>query len=201
MAKSFLILFILFLITIPLYAQSVDTAWVRRYNGPGEIWRDYDKAIAIALDGFGNVYVTGNSCGGLTGWDYATVKYDSNGNVVWVSRYNGPVNGTDRVIAIALDCSGNAYVTGWSPGTGTHEDYTTIKYDPLGNQIWVRRYNGPGNHVDRAYDIAIDASGNIYVTGYSRANGTSDDYATVKYDSYGNELWVRRYNGPANLSD
>jgi hypothetical protein len=198
---SVLVIIILFA-NIPLFAQSVDTAWVRRYNGPGEIWGDYDKAVAIALGGSGNVYVTGNSSGGwTTGWDYATVKYDSDGNVVWVRRYNGPVNGTDRASAIALDDSGNAFVTGWSPGTGTHEDYTTIKYDLSGNQVWLRRYNGPGNHVDRAYDIAIDASGNVYVTGNSKDSVTSYDYATVKYDPDGNELWVRRYNSPANLSD
>jgi uncharacterized delta-60 repeat protein len=198
MAKLILTsLFILFF-NFPLFAQSVDTAWVRRYNGPGN---SYDEASAIALDGSGNVYVTGESCGSGTSSDYTTVKYDSLGNQLWVQRYNGPGNDWDGAYAIALDSSGNVYVTGESWGSGTERDYATVKYDTDGNQLWVQRYNGPGNDWDGAYAIALDSSGNIYVTGYSYGSGTWVDYATVKYDSLGNQLWVQRYNGPGNYWD
>jgi len=181
-----------------VFAQSVDTAWVRRYNGPGNDW---DNACAIAVDGFGNVYVTGVSDGSGTSWDYATIKYDSSGNELWVQRYNGPENYSDWAWAIAVDGSGNVYVTGRSYGSGTDNDYATIKYDPDGNQLWVQTYNGPGNYSDYAYAIAVDGSGNVYVTGVSYGSGTSTDYATIKYDPDGNQLWEKRYNGPANNHD
>src|SRR6267143_326557 len=66
---------------------------------------------------------------------------------------------------------------------------------------WVARYNGPGNGSDEAHAIAIDSAGNIYVTGGSDGSDTGNDYATVKYDSSGQEQWVARYNGPGNGSD
>lgn len=158
-----------------------------RYNGPEN---GADVAYALAADVSGNVYVTGESDGGASYEDYATIKYDSGGNQLWAARYNGPGNDEDTPYAVALDTSGNVYVTGRSIGFGTHYDYATIKYDSGGNQLWVARYNGPGNSYDTPYALALDAFGNVYVTGNSDA-----DYATIKYDSGGNQLWVARYNG------
>jgi uncharacterized delta-60 repeat protein len=184
------------------YNSDGNELWVARYNGPGV---GDDRPYAIAIDGSGNIYVTGNSWGGYDiNHDYATIKYDSSGNELWVRRYNGPGNGEECAYAIAVDGSGNIYVTGFSAASGSDQasyDYATIKYDPNGNQLWVRGYNGPGNDRDYATAIAVDGSGNIYVTGWSSGSGTYDDYATIKYDTNGNELWVRRYNGPGNYAD
>jgi len=138
---------------------------------------------------------------GCSAADYATIKYDLSGNELWIRRYNGPANDFDGAQAIALDGSGNVYVTGHSDGSGTRRDYATIKYDSNGTELWVRRYNGPGNGTDMAFDLAVDFSGNVYVTGVSGGSGTLGDYATIKYDSSGNKLWVKRYNGAANWSD
>jgi hypothetical protein len=64
---------------------------------------------------------------------------------VCVIRYNGPASGTDRAKALAIDSAGNVYVSGYSTGSGTGYDYTTIKYNQNGNLVWLARYNGPGN--------------------------------------------------------
>jgi hypothetical protein len=180
------------------YYPNGDTAWVRRYNGPGNAG---DMASAIGVDGSGNVYVTGYDYGSGTSGDYATIKYYPNGDTAWVRRYNGPGNGDDVAHAIAVDGSGNVYVTGYSYGSGTFSDYATLKYDPAGNQLWVQRYNGPGNDWDEASAIAVDGSGDVYVTGYDVGSGTFSDYATIKYDPAGNQLWVQRYDGPGNGYD
>jgi hypothetical protein len=180
------------------YRPNGDTAWVRGYNGPGD---GSDDACAVAVAGSGNVYVTGWSWGIGTDQDCATVKYDSSGNQIWARRYNGPGNGNDNGHAIALDGSENVYVTGPSLGSGTERDYVTVKYDSSGNEIWVRRYNGPGNGHDYSHAMAVDGLGNVYVTGVSYGGVTDYDCATVKYDSSGNEVWVQRYNGPDNGYD
>jgi len=55
---------------------------------------------------------------------------------------------------------------------------------------WVARYNGPGNGSDVAWAITTDASGNVYVTGWSKGLGSDLDFATIKYDADGKMLWV-----------
>jgi len=175
--------------------------WVSRYNGAGGQIFDDDCAYAIAVDSSGNVYVTGESSGLPADNDYATVKYNSSGIQQWVTRYNGPGNGDDIANAIALDSSGNLYVTGKSKGSGTNYDYATLKYNNAGTQQWVARYNGPENHSDIAYAIALDSSENVYVTGESYNYETYRDYATIKYNSSGIEQWVAKYNGPGNVYD
>jgi len=182
------------------YHPGGDTAWLRTYNGYGD---SSDVANAIATDDSGNVYVTGYSW--YDGWkkyDYVTIKYDRAGNELWVIRYNGPEYGKDYAYAMAIDEAANVYVTGESPGYGTSDDYCTVKYDSSGQQVWVATYAGPSIYSDEAHDIAVDGSGNVYVTGFSKFSSYWDrDYATVKYDSSGNEMWVRRYDGPANHED
>ena len=99
----------------------------------------------------------------------------------WVARYNGPGNDYDVATSLAVDDAGNVYVTGYSYGSGTFEDYATVKYSSTGVQQWAARYNGPGNGDDIATSLAVDDAGNVYVTGYSYGSGTDLDYATVKY--------------------
>ena len=178
------------------YTASGIQQWAARYNGPGN---DFDIATAIAVDAAGNVYVTGWSYGSGTYNDYATIKYNASGIEQWVARFN--VHAYDAATAIALDAAGNVYVTGTSQ-FGPWRDYATIKYNPSGILQWVAYYNGPGNSWDGATAIAVDAAGNVYVTGYSYdGSGTSQDYATIKYNASGVEQWAARYNGPRNYDD
>jgi hypothetical protein len=197
MGKSAKGLYIMIITILPII--SFAQGWVSRYNGPGN---SEDVAYAIAVDGVGNVYVTGRSYGSGTGFDYATIKYDSFGMEQWVARYNGPGNYHDMAYAIAIDAVDNICVTGWSDGLDTSSDYTTIKYDSLGVEQWVMRYNGPGNGTDVANALTLDAGGNVYVTGYSDGGlGTYYDYATIKYNSSGVEQWIARYDGPRSEYD
>lgn len=153
--------------------------WQVRYNGTGN---DYDRANAITLDATGNVYITGKSVGaGSAAEDAVTIKYDNLGVSQWTARYNGPSNGYDEGKALAVDATGNVYITGYSFTAGANNDYLTIKYDPTGTQEWLTKYNGTGNNADQAAAIAIDAIGNVYITGLSRGAGSNEDFETIKY--------------------
>jgi len=187
------------ILNLPAFAQ-MDTAWVRRYNGLGD---SSDFAQALVVDQSGYIYVTGSGWGDGSDFDYTTIKYASEGDTLWVRHYNGLGNYQDVANALAVDDSGNVYVTGysWDDFLFGYYNYTTIKYSPTGDAIWVRRYDGPGNSSDAAQSVAVDDSGNVYVTGWSVVNGTDFDYATIKYSPAGESLWVRRYNGPGNDRD
>jgi len=180
------------------YNSSGQQQWVRRYNGTGNA---EDWASGIAIDKLNNIYVTGKSKGVGTDYDYLTIKYSPSGDSLWTARYNGPANGVDEAVAVWVDPEGNVIVTGRSVGSGTNYDYTTVKYNTSGAQLWAARYNGPGNGVDEPSALAVDDSGNVYVTGRSIGSGTNFDYATVKYDANGNQVWASRYNGADNGVD
>ena len=128
------------------------------------------------------------------------VRYNSAGTVHWSAIHNGTANGDDKVNASVVDASGNIYVTGVAVNTSSGADYATIKYNSTGVRQWVALYNGTGNGSDEARSIAVDNSGNVYVTGSSRGPAGMD-YATVKYNLNGTQQWVKRYNGPLNAAD
>jgi uncharacterized delta-60 repeat protein len=160
------------------YSPDGESLWVRRYNGTAN---GADWANAIAVDSDNNVYVTGYSQDPTNDYDFVTVKYDADGNQQWVVRYDGPVHSYDEGKAITVDYAGNVYVTGFSTGSGTRSDYTTIKYDASGNEEWVHHYDGPASRQDEAVAIALDQTGGVCITGSSIGNGTGNDYATLRY--------------------
>lgn len=164
-----------------IQSQTVIEEWVTRYNGPEN---SGENPKAIAVDGSGNIYVTGSSYGLGSIHEYTTIKYNSNGVQQWVARYHRGI-----ATAIAIDDSGNVYVTGVSVS-----DFVTIKYNADGVQQWARRYI---SNAGGASAIAIDDSGNVYVIGSNYGGpGSNDNYATVKYSTEGVQLWVTIYISP-----
>jgi hypothetical protein len=121
-------------------------------------------------------------------------------DTVWINRWTSPGGESDWAYAIALDNSGNAYVTGKTHNSGTNDDWTTIKYLPAGDTAWVRNFAGAGSANERASSIAIGPSGNIYITGYTMSSNAGD-YMTIKYRPDGDTAWTRRYDGTGNGYD
>jgi hypothetical protein len=171
---------------------------VIKYNSAGDsLWvnRSYGQyPTAISMDNFSNVYVCGFMDTANHYFDYLTVKFNSSGVIQWTKSYNGPGQtfaADDRAYSIAVDNNLNVYVTGESLNLNNTTSYCTIKYNTDGVQKWVQRYSHPANNLNRAYSVAVDLSGNVFVTGT-----INTDYVTVKYDSTGNQLWVNGFGTP-----
>jgi hypothetical protein len=176
------------------YDTNGNQQWVRRYGQTG----GNDQGLAMVLDSSGNPIITG-MCWNGTDIDFCTIKYNSNGTLMWANLYNNGTNDTGR--GVVVDASGFVYAAGWSQNGASAQDYATIKYDLNGNRLWVSRYNGPGNNADIGQRVAIDAGGNVYITGWSFGAGGTFDFATVKYNSSGTQQWVARYdNGLGDFS-
>ncbi|MCB0725977.1 MAG: SBBP repeat-containing protein [Ignavibacteriae bacterium] len=172
--------------------------WVQNKNGPDNI---DDMPSALVTDNAGNIYVTGYISNGFNNfYDYSTTKYNSNGDELWSQYYNGTFDGWDQGVAIAVDNTGNSYVTGASRGVGSDYDIVTIKYSPAGAPLWIKRYDGYFGW-EAGNSILVDDSSNVYVSGGSAGVSTGNDFVTIKYNSVGGRIWVRRYNGPANGND
>ena len=113
---------------------------------------------------------------------------------VWTKRFNGPTNSADDAKFVAVDRNGFVYVGGVIPRLLGYPDFAVIKYDQNGDTAWVRYHNSPVNRGGTLHGLAVDRFGNVIVTGASDgANYT--DFATVKYDADGNQLWEKRYDG------
>ncbi len=154
-----------------------------------------DSALAIALDGGGNVIVTGFSIYGDQ--DFLTVKYSNAGAGLWTNRYDGG-NGDDIATAVVADKSGNVVITGSSRNGKTDADdndisdldIATIKYSSTGAPVWTNIYDG-GFGDDVPVAVKVDTNGNVFVAGtmVSDTNGHSS-YVTIKYSSAGTPLWT-----------
>ncbi|MGB2906948.1 MAG: hypothetical protein WBB73_07595 [Candidatus Aminicenantaceae bacterium] len=176
-----------------------------KFNGDEEWDETYDStkngndiATAVAVDRFGNVYMTGKSQPVLktaTSHDFFTVKYNSSGRLQWDVRDDGLGFGDDEPTALALweDSGGQVYAyvtgsTGTVVGSALSKDFYTVMYDASGAEIWAHDMKGTGNGDDVAISISIDESGNAYVTGKSYSP-SGDVYAVIKYGFDGSQPW------------
>ncbi len=201
------------------YTNEGQFLWAKNFGGSGD-----DKGKAIVVDKNGNSYITGyfsstgqfgsvNLVSSNSSNDIFIVKVNSEGTVLWATKAGGTRE--DRGRGIVLDGTGNLFITGTITQSATFNTTNVsvagvnslfvAKYDTNGVFQWVRASGGCCD-TTRGNAISVDNSGNVYIAGYFMANTTiggnsltsfgAADIFVTKYDSNGNNLWVRQAGGP-----
>ncbi|HNX89802.1 MAG TPA: SBBP repeat-containing protein, partial [Paludibacteraceae bacterium] len=220
-----------------------DNAFIAKYNTNGAyVWAGaiggysntscLQAANCVKVDNAGNSYMTGYFLGSIDfdpgigtailtsvgGWDIFIAKYDVSGNFIYAKGIAGSSYEVGN--SIAVDATGNVYITGYyqgtvdfDPGAGianltpAGQDIYFAKYDAAGNYVYAKSLGGADN--DQGFSIAVDVAGNVYITGYFRgtadfdpgagtANLTSaaeNDIFFAKYDAGGNYVYAKSIGG------
>ncbi len=216
------------LLCLCLQSQAQSFVWAKSMGGTAN-----DEGRSTATDIFGNVYTTGyfqgtvdfdpgtgvsnlTSAGGL---DVFVSKLDASGNFLWARRIGGTSDDVGQ--RMVVDAFGTIHIIGrfqgtvdFDPGAGVFNltsvgsgDIFVLKLDESGNLIWARSMGG--TEFDDGLGIVLDASRNIYITGYFRETADFDPGAAVlnltsagdadifvsKLDASGNLIWARRMGG------
>lgn len=163
------------------YDSSGQKMWFSYYHHNS--FHNDDTYRDFTIDDFGNSYVTGTSADSMElAWDIVTIKYNQNGDSLWVQRYDSIYNSSDYPASITTDKSGNVIVAGHTNFNLLANWYITICYDSTGNQKFVLFYNnGLPFYGHEAKYVKTDSAGNIYVSGVSQNSNGDYDIATIKY--------------------
>lgn len=192
--KKILCIVICSLILGIMNIQAQDEQWAYYYDGQQHNM-DIARDIAYGIDG--NIYITGDSYGALSG-DFTIVSLSSSGIERWVYNYNGTGNYDDRAYSVIYGTDNNIYVAGYSEGIETGRDFMVVSLTSEGSERWTYRYDGSMNGDDRALSIVYGNDNNIYIAGKSRGIDTGDNLTVISLTSAGNERWIYNYDADSS---
>lgn len=186
-------------------------SYLAKYDSAGNlVWKQQfndnlaDQAWGVKIDNADNIYIVG-----MTGYDAYVAKYNTNGTEIWkrvFSSENTVFAMGDAARGVEFDRAGNVYIAGSTMGsfdpikswqkTTPNQDVFITKYDSNGNQLWVKDFGSPQH--EYPWSMTVDNAGNIYLTGYTEGsfggeNKGANDAFVAKYDSNGNEVWLRQF--------
>jgi len=174
-----------------------EVAWIVQIGSSED-----DESHSVAVCPSGNVYVSGSTRGDLGGadgggWDAFLSKFDADGNELWTTQTGR--SGSDHSHSVAVDASGNVYISGYTAAylpPNVRESHAFLgKFDSAGNEVWTKQTGT--SDIDGSRAVAVDTSGNIYISGWIRRDlgelnaGDTDAFLT-KFDGNGNEVWTTR---------
>ncbi len=170
----------------------------------------YDIGNGVTTDSSGNIYVTGQTSGGLDGntnfgsalgtADIFLVKYNSSGTKQWTKQLG--TSSSDWGTDVTTDSSDNIYATGVIEGgldgnkSSGKYDVFLVKYNSSGTKQWTKQLGTSKN--EQGLGVTSDSSGSIYVTGVTNGgldgnkNSGQSDIFLVKYNSSGTKQWTKQ---------
>ncbi len=148
-------------------------------------------AADAAGDAEGNVVATCQTEAGSGRGDAVTIKYSWSGRLAWMRSWDGAAHGDDAAVAVAVTSGGQAYAAGHTTAAAGGTDALVLKYGAGGTLGW--KYILSTSNDDAARDVALDASGNVYVTGVKGATGAATGQAfLLKLTANGKKAWERQ---------
>jgi hypothetical protein len=189
-------------------ASAPSAVWTRQVDAAG-----HTAGTSVAVDAAGNAYLAGWTTTGLPGSMYAggqrdafLRKYAPDGTERWTREFGTPT--ADAVMDVAVDATGNVYVSGQTSGALPGQvllgesDAFLRKYDTTGVELWTRQFGSRG--ATAAARVVVDSASNIYVGGWTggalpgqTALGGSDAYVR-KYSPTGSEIWTQQFGTPGH---
>jgi len=187
---------------IKLASATGATQWTQQFGSAGN-----DDGSGLAVDAAGSVYAAGYTDGDLggtnAGWtDVFAVKLDpATGALLWKRQFGS--SESEDLSGLAVDGSGNLYLVGSTYGdlvangnadaTFMTSDAYVVKYGADGTRVWTKQFGTTVN--DWATGVAVDGSGNIYVSGNTfgilgTENAGAIDFFLTKFDPTGTKAWT-----------
>jgi hypothetical protein len=170
------------------YSNSGVPLWTNQ-NAPG---------FGIALDANGNIFTTAYVVGSsIKKWDtsrWISLALSPSGVPLW-TNYAGLLN-RDYARRIAVDPKGNVLVAGTWTWPIDNSELTVIKYSPLGEPLWMKRFGRSGD--DFVTGMTVSTNGTVFLTGGLATDGAappSFHFLTLALSADGALLWTNCYGG------
>ena len=186
---------------IAAYDPAGRLLWTRQRGTPA-----YEGSYGMALDGRGNLYITGSTTGAFAGahtggGDAYLLKYSTAGTALWSRQLGTPARDLGWADAVAAD--GTIYVAGDTEGSLAAasqgaSDVFLARYSPAGALLWVRQFGSTAEEQTRG--TATDRAGNVYVAGWTSgalagpSSGKTDAFL-AKYSAGGEMDGATRNRG------
>lgn len=182
----------------------VQQGWLLSYAGSGA---GEGRAVALEVSGSSAVasFVAGyTTVGGNK--DIYLMKFNNDGTAAWGAPtiVPGSGGGDDEAVAVAVDASGNVYISGYvTMGSGNTDVYVAKFNGGTGANVWTRTFAGSAGGADAAVGLALDGASNVIVGGYTRSiAGTGNDFFAAKLSqAAGTTVWTATHNSSGAVSD
>ena len=176
---------------VDVVTRKLDSAGIEIWSEKITLQGTNENCLSTHVDISGNIYLTGITSSNRK--DILTVKYSSEGNVVFQRTFNGSENDDDYGYSITTDDSLNVYVAGSTNSRAFESDYVLLKYNRGGGIIWGRFFSTGTSDYDYATNVLVDNANKIIVSGITNAY-EYPKITTLQFDTSGNMLWDITYS-------
>ena len=188
-------------------AVPVEKGWQQTYAGSGA-----GEGRAVALEIAGNsavaAFVTGSTTNGAGNKDIYLMKFNNAGGAAWTNPVvvNGSGNGDDEAVAVAVDATGDVYISGYvTVGAGNTDIYVAKFSGVNGTNLWNKTFAGNANGADAATGLVLEGSSRVVIGGYATNTGTGRDFFAARLQQSdgleGLGGWIKSVNSSGAAAD